>query len=93
MAKKVAVIVRDRQHEALRMAVGLTIGDNAVSVFIMDRKLPADDLIDLNLQALGDMGARVFSNVPENVTGRGCELMTTGEIARALVEFDTVIPY
>ena len=26
MVKKVAVLVRDRQHEALRMSVGLTLG-------------------------------------------------------------------
>ena len=43
MPKKVAVLVRERQHEALRMAVGMTLDDNEVSVFVMDRKLPADE--------------------------------------------------
>ena len=89
MAKKVAVIVRDRQHEALRMAVGLTLEDAAVSVFVMDKKLPSDDNIDLNVETLGDMDAKIFSNNPENKF----EQMTTEQIAKALTEFDAVIPY
>jgi len=88
MTKKVAVIVRGRQHEALRMAVGLTLEDNAVSVFVMD-PLPSDENIDLNVETLGDMDARIISNNPENKF----EQMTTDEIARALPEYDVVIPY
>ncbi len=89
MAKKVAVLVRERQHEALRMAVGLTLEDNAVSVFVMDKKLPSDENTDLNVETLGDMDAKIFSNSPENKF----EQMTTEEIARALTEYDAVIPY
>ncbi|MDP2276678.1 MAG: hypothetical protein Q8K51_00480 [Nitrospirota bacterium] len=89
MAKKVAVLVRERQHEALRMAVGLTLEDNAVSVFVMDKKLPSDENTDLNVETLGDMDAKIFSNNPENKF----EQMTTEEIARALTEYDVVIPY
>jgi len=89
MAKKVAVIVRNRQHEALRMSVGLTLEDNAVSVFVMDKKLPSDENIDLNVETLGDMDAKIFSNNPENKF----EQMTTDEVARALTEYDVVIPY
>ncbi|MCL4490443.1 MAG: hypothetical protein M1510_00850 [Nitrospirae bacterium] len=89
MARKVAVIVRDRQHEALRMSVGLTIGDNAVSVFVMDKELVFDENTKLNIEALRDMGAKIFSNIPEN----GFAEMSIGEIARALLEYDIVIPY
>ena len=89
MSKKVAVLVRDRQREALRMAVGMTLDDNAVSVFVMDKKLPDDENTALNLESLGDMKAKLFSNNPEN----RCEQKTTEEIARALTEFDVVIPY
>jgi len=89
MAKKVAVLVRDRQHEALRMALGLTLDDNAVSVFVMDRKLPSDENIDLSVENLGDMDAKIFSNNPENKF----EQMTTEQIARTLTEYDAVISY
>jgi hypothetical protein len=89
MKKKVAVIVTDRQHEALRMSVGLTLEDNEVSIFVMDRKLPDDDNIAMNVETLGDMEAKLYSNTPENKL----EQMSTEAIARALPGFDVVIPY
>lgn len=89
MAKKIAVVVRDRQSEALRMAVGLTLADDEVNVFIMDKKLASDENIDLNVETLGDMDVKIFSNNPENKF----EQKTTEEIARALTEYDVVIPY
>lgn len=89
MAKKIAVLVRDRQAEALRMSVGLTLADDEVSVFVMDKKLESDENTDLNVETLGDMDAKVFSNNPENKM----EQMTTEDIARALTGYDVVIPY
>lgn len=89
MKKKIAVLVRDRQEEALRMSVGLTLADDEVSVFVMDEKLEFDEKAAVNLEALGDMGAKVFSNNPEN----RLEQMTTEEIARALTGYDVVVPY
>lgn len=89
MKKRIAVLVRDRQAEALRMAVGLTLEDDEVTVFIMDRKLEETGSIAINLEALKEMGAEVLSNNPENAF----EIMSTGEIARALVTYDTVLPY
>ncbi len=89
MAKKIAVLVRDRQDEALRMAVGLTLADDEVNVFIMDKKLQSSEAHDLNVETLGDMDAKIFSNNPENKF----EQMTTEEIARALTKYDVIIPY
>ncbi|HEX8948125.1 MAG TPA: hypothetical protein VF790_04135 [Dissulfurispiraceae bacterium] len=90
MGKKVAVVVTDRQHEAMRMAVGLTLGDSAVSVFVMDKKLPSDENIDLNVETLGDMDAKIYSNTSENAN---LEQMTTEAVAGALAGYDAVIPY
>lgn len=89
MAKKIAVLVRDRKHEALRMAVGLTLADDEVNVFIMDEKLEPDETIALSLETLSDLGCKIFSNNPQN----RCEQMNTEEIARALSAYDVVIPY
>lgn len=89
MTKKVAVLVRDRQHEALRMAVGLTLADNSVSVFVMDTKLVSDKNIEMSVETLGDMNAKILSNNPENKFAQ----MATEEIAQALTEYDIVIPY
>ncbi len=90
MAKKIAVLVRDRQAEALRMAVGLTLADDEVSVFVMDKKVDmSDEAVALNVEILGDLDVKIYSNNPENKF----EQMSTEEIALNLVKFDTVIPY
>jgi hypothetical protein len=89
MVKKVAVIVNNDQHEGLRMAVGLCLSDNAVSVFVMDKPLVSADDIDLNVETLGDLDAKIFSNNPENKV----EQMSTEQIARALPDYDAVIQY
>jgi hypothetical protein len=89
MKKKVAVIVTDRQQEALRMAVGLTLADNRVTVFVIEHPLEPGEMTDLNLQTLNEMGAEIFSTIP----GKSLTLLSTDEFARMLVEFDAVIPY
>jgi hypothetical protein len=88
-AKKIAVIVRDRQGEALRMAVGLTLADDEVSVFIMDKKIEPDDAMELNIETLKDMGGSIYTNNPDNPF----EQMSTEEIASTLVKYDSIVPY
>ena len=87
--KKVAVIVTDRQQEALRMAVGLTLADSKVSVFVMDNKVEPGESNDLNLETLRDMDAEIYSNVPDS----GLQVISTDEIAGRLADYDAVIPY
>lgn len=87
--KKVAVIVTDRQQEALRMAVGLTLADSKVSVFVMDKKVEPGEINDLNMETLRDMDAEIYSNVPDS----GLQVVSTEEIARMLADYDAVIPY
>ncbi|MDH4231908.1 MAG: hypothetical protein OEW04_07735 [Nitrospirota bacterium] len=89
MPKKIAVLVRDRQAEALRMAVGLTLEDDEVSVFVMDEKLVFNEAVVLNLETLKELGIKVYSNNPEN----DFEQMRTDGIARALLHYDSIIPY
>jgi precorrin-3B methylase len=89
MKKKIAVLVRDRKHEALRMAVGATLSNDVVNVFIMDHKLEIDDEIDVNLQMLSDLNVSIFTNNPEN----RFEQRSTENIADMLSEYDIVIPY
>ncbi len=89
MAKKIAVLVRERQAEALRMSVGLTLADDEVNVFVMDRPLVSDESTDLNVETLGDMDAKIFTNHP----GNKFEQMTTEQVAKALTGYDVIIPY
>lgn len=90
MAKKrIAVLIRDRKEESLRMSVGLTLADDEVNVFIMDEKIEPTDDMALNLETLLDMDGKIYSNNPEN----NYEQMTTEEIAKALTGYDIVLPY
>ncbi len=89
MAKKVAVLINQNQQEGFRMAVGLTLDDHAVSVYLIDQTLERGDDIDLNVETLGDMDGKIYTNNPENTF----EQMSTEEIARALTESDVVIRY
>jgi hypothetical protein len=90
MSKKIAVIVRDRQAEALRMAVGLTLEDDQVTVYVMDNKIDdSDESVSLNVETLNDLDCKIYSNNPEN----NFEQMSTENIAQALVNYDSVLPY
>lgn len=89
MAKKIAVLVRDRQDEALRMAVGLTLADDHVNVFVMDKKIELNEKNNLNIETLDMMDVKIFSNNPEN----NFEQMTMEEIAVKLPDYDAVIAY
>lgn len=89
MAKKIAIMVRDRKGEALRMGVGATLADDEIQVFILDDKLEPDDEMALNLETMQDLDVKVVSNNPDNPY----EQMTNEEIAKALPGFDHVIPY
>ncbi|MBI5056225.1 MAG: hypothetical protein HZB61_06410 [Nitrospirae bacterium] len=89
MAKKIAVLVRDRKPEALRMAVGATLANDQVTVFVMDDELEEDEDILLNLEMLSSLKARIISNNKKNKF----EQKTTEEIAALLADYDVVVPY
>lgn len=89
MTKRVAVIVRDRQQEALRMSVGLCLADNKVTVFMLDNRLERDEANTLAVETLGALGAEIVSTLPDN----GFEQVSVKEMAGALASFDSIIPY
>ncbi|NOY39925.1 MAG: hypothetical protein GXO95_06825, partial [Nitrospirae bacterium] len=79
MAKKIAVLVRDRQGEALRMAVGITLMDDIIDVYVLDRKVEETEDNDLNIETMKDMEMNVYTNCKEN---EGLEYLSTEEIAQ-----------
>jgi hypothetical protein len=88
--KKIAVIVRDRQAEALRVAGGLTLSDDTIEVFILDRKLDKNDAeIAKPLELVSDLELKMYSNNPEN----GYETVSLEDMAKKLLEYDFVVPY
>ncbi|HEY6010214.1 MAG TPA: hypothetical protein VIX18_01995 [Nitrospirota bacterium] len=88
--KKIAVVVRDRQGEALRVAGGLTLADDVIDVFILDRKLDKNNPdIAKPLELVTDLDLKMYSNNPEN----SCTTITLEEMAKKLLEYDFVVPY
>ncbi len=90
MGKKIAVLVRDRQGEALRMAVGITLMDDAIDVYVLDRKVESNPDNDLNIETIRDMGMKLATNTKENAD---MDFISTEELAQKLLEYDHIIPY
>ncbi len=88
--KRIAVVVRDRQGEALRVAGGLTLADDTIEVFVLDRKLDkGSSEIAQPLELVSDLDLKVYSNNAEN----GFTTITLEEMAKKLLEYDIVVPY
>jgi len=88
--KKIAVIVRDRQAEALRVAGGLTLADDTIDVFVLDRKLDKEKSeVAQPLELATELELKMYSNNPEN----GYTTVTLEEMAKKLLEYDLVVPY
>ncbi len=90
MGKKIAVLVRDRQGEALRMSVGITLMDDSIDVYVLDRKVEKNDDNDLNIETIKDMGMKLATNTKDNA---GMEYMSTEELATKLLEYDHIVPF
>ncbi|MGE5172988.1 MAG: hypothetical protein ACM3MD_04075 [Betaproteobacteria bacterium] len=88
--KKIAVVVRDRQGEALRVAGGLTLADDTIEVFVLDQKLDKENAeVAQPLDLVTDLDLKVYSNNPEN----GYTTITIEEMSKKLLEYDFVVPY
>lgn len=90
MSKKIAVLVRDRQDNALRMSIGVTLMDDAVDVYVLDRKVADSEENDLNLETIKDMGMGLYTNSKEN---EGMNVLSTEEIAGKLLDYDHILPF
>jgi len=90
VAKKIAVLVRDRQGEGLRMSLGLILVDDAVDVYVLDRKLEETGEAALHLETLKEMDIPVRTNCREN---EGMDYLTSEEIAQSLPQYDHILAY
>jgi len=90
MAKKITVLVGERQDEALRVGIGLTLADDAVEVIVLDRKVASNDANDLNIETMQDMDVPVLSNFSGN---EGMTIISNQDIAAKLLESDHAVFY
>lgn len=90
MAKKIAVIVRERQGEALRMAIGIILLDDIIEVYVLDREVEKTEQNLLYLETISDLEIQAYSNVRDNDT---MEYLSIQDIARQLSKYDHVLAY
>jgi hypothetical protein len=90
MEKKIAILVRERQVEALRMSLGLILADDVVDVYVLDRKLQPTEEGAMHMETMLEMEMKFYTNCPEN---SDMEYLATAEIARRLPQYDSVLPY
>ena len=90
MTKKIAIMVRDRQSEALRMAVGSILLDDDIHVYVLDHQLGKTEETALYLETLNDLDIPVFTNFADN---HELQYLAADEIARRLSGYDHVIAY
>ena len=90
MSKKIAVVVRDRQDEAVRMSIGLTLMDDDVDVFLLNSKLTRTKENELNIDTLGEMDINIYSNLEDCLESSYLPIAT---MARNLLSYDHILPY
>jgi len=90
MGKKIAILVRERQDEALRMAIGITLMDDVIDVYVLDRKLRESEQNALNIETMDMMDMKLYTNNAEN---GNMELLSNADIAERLTEYDHIIAY
>ncbi|MEE8552916.1 MAG: hypothetical protein V3S72_06410 [Desulfobacterales bacterium] len=90
MDKKIAVVIRDRQEEALRMALGLLLLDDTVDVFILDRPIENTEKNRSQLKTVEEMELSLYTNCSEN---QDIEQLSVEEIAARLTTYDIVLAY
>jgi len=90
MPKQIAVLVRDRQGEALRMSVGITLMDDIVDIYVLDRKVEDNEENTMNLEMIKEMELKVYTNFKGNAE---LEFISTGDLAKKLLTYDNILPY
>ncbi|HKK14415.1 MAG TPA: hypothetical protein VKA14_07105 [Gammaproteobacteria bacterium] len=87
--KKVAVLVRHNQSEALRVAGGLTLADHEVAVFVVDKALAGSPEVEEQLEVLEFAEIEPVTAVPEDDSG--AERIGSRTLAQRLPDFDAVL--
>jgi hypothetical protein len=90
MSKKIAVVIKDRQDEAIRMSIGLTLMDDSVDVFLLDRDLVKTKDNELNIETLDEMDIKTYSNIEGSTE---TTYIPTATMARKLLSYDHILPY
>ena len=90
MTKKIAVVITGRQDEALRMSIGLTLADDSVDIFFVDKKLHRTKQNQLNIDTAKDLDIHLYSNCEES---DDLIFIEPQQFATKLLNYDHILPY
>jgi len=90
MSKKLAVVIRNRHAEALRMSIGLILLDDTVDIFVLNNKLERSEQTAFNLETVQEMEMKIYSNIAQ---GDDVSYIATPEMAKKLLTYDHVLAY
>jgi len=85
MTKKIAVVIRERQEEGLRMSLGLVLADDIIEVSVMDQHFDNESPGAEHCELLHEMDVPVYTNRKDNPS---MEYLPTADIAHRLLECD-----
>jgi hypothetical protein len=86
----IAVLITERQAEALRMSSGLIVLDDTVEIFFLDTKVESSDEVEMMLEITEEMELPLYSNVEENTQ---TTVISTAELHTKLLDFDHIVMY
>lgn len=89
-SKRIAVIVSDRQDEGLRMALGLTLEGDEITVFNLGNPVEMNEGNEMNISALGEFDCPLFSR---NANDEGFTAINMQDVPLKLLEYDHVLSY
>jgi len=90
MEKRIAVLIRDRHDEALRMALGLLMLDDIADIYLLDSELESTPKVQTQLKTAIEMEMNLFTNCANR---KEFVLLSNEEIANRLPDYDAVLNY
>jgi hypothetical protein len=90
MSKKLVVVIRNRQSEALRMSLGLILMDDIVDIIVLNNKLDHSKEAALNIETIHEMDMKIYTNVEQ---GGDVRYIPTPKIAEKLLSYDHVLAF
>ena len=95
MAKKVAVLIKDkeRQYEGLRSSLGLLMEFHIVSMIVLNHEIELTEEYQDNMEFIDEMEGTRYSNVAANIEKYGFKPLDLRELPNKLEECDLIIPF
>lgn len=89
--KKIAVILTGRQSEGIRMAAGLSLLDDKVDIYLIDKDFDERDLqvIEKHLEMIESVGIGLYSNFIK----KGFNFISNVDCGKKFSAYDYIIPY